>query len=621
MVKLISILLLIFSQSAFYAYGQAPAFTAKDYIKPYNEPFQYGVNLGYYNASWSDEQMAGIAQTAGVHSIRPTLPERFVEQYGYDIRANTFAAYINTYGMKELTCFVEGPSKAHRDMTVYPGGTSPSKLFAHLYEPIWNTDGSVNQNNYYAYYLYRLLAIYGDKVRFWEVVNEPDFTYGGSMDAWLTRPPAPDEVSNLEAPIFHYIRMLRISYEVIKKYRPEAYVTVGGVGYSQFVDALLRYTDNPNGGGVTSAYPNTAGAYIDALSFHSSPAYSLHTWDSSINGFRYTRTSDYAATQMLKDRQDMQDVLTKYGYGTTYPAKNLLMSETNIGRRTSDDRTGSDEMQRNFGIKALVVAQKNDIKQFYIYQLGESVNAPAAGVSVSGSDEIALMGLFENLSRDAPGTQRITQQGQAFATTSKLLYGWGYDAARTAALALPDGVDGAAFSKNGAYSYVLWAKAVTDNSEAASATYSFPAALSLAAVDRYEWNYATTNVKIKQASQNIVLTATPLFFTAASGSVVTGAQSAAAGTPRSQVRAYPNPLSRHEGRAVIEFSAAQSGAVAVSLFNLQGQLVRQLFNGTVEAGIVRTLPLEAAGLSEGLYLVRLVTTKEVINQKVVVGGQ
>jgi len=231
------------------------------------------------------------------------------------------------------------------------------------------------------------------------------------------------------------------------------------------------------------------------------------------------------------------------------------------------------------------------------------------------------MGLFENLSRDAPGTQRITQQGQAFATTSKLLYGWVYDAARTAALALPDGVDGAAFSKNGAYSYVLWAKAVTDNSEAASATYSFPAALSLAAVDRYEWNYATTNVKTTQASQNIALTATPLFFTAASGSVVTGAQSAAAGTPRSQVRAYPNPLSRHEGRAVIEFSAAQSGAVAVSLFNLQGQLVRQLFNGTVEAGIVRTLPLEAAGLSEGLYLVRLVTTKEVINQKVVVGGQ
>ena len=87
------------------------------------------------------------------------------------------------------------------------------------------------------------------------------------------------------------------------------------------------------------------------------------------------------------------------------------------------------------------------------------------------------------------------------------------------------------------------------------------------------------------------------------------------------MRVYPNPLSQHEGRAVIEFSAAQSGAVAVSLFNLQGQLVRQLFNGTVEAGIVRALPLEAAGLSEGLYLVRLVTTKEVINQKVVVGGQ
>ncbi|SET88271.1 PA14 domain-containing protein, partial [Hymenobacter actinosclerus] len=466
--------------------------------------------------------MAAIAQTLGVHSIRPTLPEAFVEQYGYNIRQAAFQSYASSQGMRELTCFVEGPTAAHRDPTTYPGGSEPSRLFAHLYEPIWNPDGSVNQNNYYAYYFYRLLPIYGDNVRFWEIVNEPDFRYGTGLDAWLTRPPTPDEVPNLRAPIFHYIRMLRISYEILKKYRPDAYVTTGGIGYPQFLDALLRYTDNPDGGKVTAEYPNKGGAYLDAISFHSYPSYSLHTWDTSLNGFRYSRTSDLATDQLLKERQAMVDVLNRYGYnGTTYPVKHLLISETNIGRRTSDDRTGTDEMQRNFTIKVLVQAQKNDIRQLYLYQLGESVNAPAPGVSVSGTDELALMGLYENLLRDAPGAQRITQQGQALATTSKLLYGWSYDAARTTALALPAGIQGAAFGKAGAYTYVLWAKALTDNSEVATATYSFPAAWNLTSLERYEWDYAATSAKTSLASQNITLTSSPSFFTAASSTTPT----------------------------------------------------------------------------------------------------
>ena len=509
----ISALLFFFGQAAFIALGQAPTQTANDYIRPYTEDFQYGTNLGYYNSNWPDVNLAGIAQTLGAHSIRPSLPEYFLEQYGYSVRATTFSAYVNSLGMKELTCFVEGPSPAHREQVTYPGATEQSKMFAHLYEPIWNYDGTVNQNNYYAYYLYQLLQIYGDKVRFWEVVNEPDFSFSSNIDQWKTRPPAPGEMVNIQAPIFSYIRMLHVSYEVIKKYHPEAYVTTGGVGYSQFVDALMRYTENPNGGAVTAQYPNTGGAYLDALSFHSYPAYSLHFWDTSINAFRYTRTSDYAVQKVLQDKQDMVDVMTRYGYnGVTHPAKYLLMSETNISRRTSDDRTGSDEQQRNFGIKTLVLAQKHDIKQLYYYQLGESVNAPAANQSVSGNDELALMGLYENLLRDAPGSQKTTQLGQAFATTSKLLYGAQYDAARTAGLALPAGIDGAAFRKNGSYLYVLWAKALVDNVESAYATYSFPASWGLGSLQRAEWNYSTSNAVSSQWYTGISLSTTPSFF-------------------------------------------------------------------------------------------------------------
>ena len=496
---------------------RAGAQTADEAVAPYGAAFQYGTNLGYYGAAWTDEALAGLAQARGSHSIRPTLPEYFVEQYGYNIRLNAFSAYINTLGMKEITCFVEGPSAAHRDPATYPGGTGQSKLFAHLYDPIWNPDGSVNPSNYYAIYLYRLLQTYGDKVRFWEVVNETDFTNAYNLDEWLTRPPTPGEQVNTQAPIFHYIRMLRISYEVVKKYRPDAYITTGGLGYPQYLDALLRYTDNPNGGAVTAQYPRTAGAYFDVLSFHCYPSYSLHYWDNALGAMRYTRTSDYAATRIMSFKDEMVSVLNKYGYnGTTRPRKHLVITEANVARRTSDDRTGSDELQRNFGIKALVLSQKNDIRQFYYYSLGEGVNAPPAGTSVSGADEIALMGLHENLNRDAPGAAKATQLGHAFATTSQLLYNYRYDAARTAALALPAAIEGAAFAQNGTYVYVLWAKALTDNSEQASASYSFPTALGIGTVQRLEWDHSATGVKTTASSQGLALSSAPAFFTVAS---------------------------------------------------------------------------------------------------------
>ncbi len=495
------------------ARAQAPTQTADTNVRPYTEAFQYGTNMGYYGGNWNDESLAGLAQQRGAHSVRPALPEYFVDQYGYDIRVSTFRAYTTTLGMKELTCFVEGPSAAHRENITHPGATGQSKVFANLYEPIWNADGSVNANNYYAYYLYRLLQTYGDYVRFWEVVNEPDFTNMRDPSEWANRPPTPGEMVNLQAPIYSYIRMLRISYEVIHKYRPNAYVTTGGVGYPTFVDALLRYTDNPDGGRVTAQYPLGGGAYLDALSFHTYPSYELHTWDNTINGFRYRRTSDYAAQQVLIDQAAMQTVLTRYGYdGGRHPRKPLLITETNVGRRTSDDRTGSDELQRNFGIKTLVLAQQSGMGQLYFYSLGEGVNAPPAGQSVSGSDEIGLMGLYESLSRDGPGAQRATQLGQAFASTSQLLYGYGYDPARTAALALPAGVDGAAFRQGTAFRYVLWAKALTDNSEQASATYSFPAAWNLGQLRRAEWDFASTNQQISVAPRTIALSGSPAFF-------------------------------------------------------------------------------------------------------------
>lgn len=603
----------------------APANNANTSVRPYTADFAYGSNLGYYGNGWNDEKLVGLVNQLGMRTIRPTLPEAFLEQWGYQVRVSAFKLYSGTLGMREMTCFVEKPSAAHQDKTTYPGATQPSKLFANLYEPIWNPDGSVNPNNYYALYLFKVIQTYGEHIRFWEVVNEPD--YGCKTTAeWLKRAPLPAETPNTSAPFFHYVRMLRITTELVRKYCPEDYVTTGGIGYPEYLDALLRYTDNPNGGTVTPEYPNKGGAYFDVLSFHEYPAYKLHYWDNAISGFRYRRTSDYAAQQMITSKKQMDAVLNKYGYnGTHYPKKPVIMTECAISRRTWGTRASSDEMQRNFAIKSLVLAQQNDIKQYYFYTVGEQTNAPAEGVTVSGSADFYLMGLYENLKRDAPGQEKATGMGLAIGSTSQQLLCYRYDAARTAAMKLPPSVDGGAFVKNGKYVYVLWAKALVDLSEVATASYSFPTSWNMSQVNRTEWNFARTKARTQQAGQGIALTSSPVFFTAIETTPTTAtitlnasqtSLDMAATNDAGQITglsAFPNPFS---AQATVRFASAQAGAATLSAYDLQGRLIQTLFNGWVAKGMAQDVTVDGASWSAGIYLLRLQTPTGTTTQKI-----
>lgn len=493
--------------------------TANQFVPAYTETFGYGSNMWGNGNGWSDEAISDIIKNAGGNTLRATLPDWFIQTWGLDIRLNAFTHYsIN--GMKNVVCFIEGPAPNHQDQTVYPGNTQPSKLFANLYTPVWNEDGSVNQNNYYAYYVFQLVQTYGNYIRTWEVVNEPDFTYNWDVSQWLVRAPLPSETPNTSAPFYNYIRMLRITWEVVKKYYPNDFVTPGGIGYDAYLDALLRYTDNPVDGSVTSDYPYKGGAYFDMLSFHVYPSYSLRFWNNNIGDFSYTRNSDFAAAEIVNRRNKMETVLEKYGYnGVKYPKKYLIITETNISRRTVDWRYSSDEMQRNFGIKALVLAQKNDIKQVHVYGVAESVDAPASSI-IDASNEYRLMGIYQNLSRDIPGSQQLTDFGIGYKTTSRLLSGYTYDAVKTLDMNLPANVEGGAFVNNDSYVFVLWAKDPNDQTENYSATYSFPLSWNLYLAQRMEWNYSVTNSSSQQSSQAITLTSAPSFFTLSASAIL-----------------------------------------------------------------------------------------------------
>ena len=228
-----------------------------------------------------------------------------------------------------------------------------------------------NDNNFYALYLYRMVNIYKDYVKLWEVWNEPDLDYAGNgwkpsglAGNWWDADPNPCDVA-LRAPVQHYIRMLRISYEVIKTLDPAAYVTVGGLGYASYYDAILRNTDNPFDGSITPDYPYRGGAYFDVLSFHSYPHLdeSMRKWNNNTGTFDYFRHSDQAAQGFIDKKDKFLGVSQSYGYNNiNYPEKLLISTETNIPSKRFGEYIGSDTAQLNYVMKTIVHSYKHDIR-------------------------------------------------------------------------------------------------------------------------------------------------------------------------------------------------------------------------------------------------------------------
>ncbi|MGZ3991420.1 MAG: PKD domain-containing protein [Flavisolibacter sp.] len=492
---------------------------------PYEEHYRYGMNPGYYGGNWSTQNIVALSigdPAAGVggmgaKSFRVPLYDDFLTTYGITNLLGDYQ-YMTGLGAGEITAFIGHPHPSHQLDTTFPGSPEKSKVFAGMYEPIWldAAHTQVNPANTFAKYLFDVVKTYGQYVKFWEVVNEPDFTYspaGWYGDAkpvipgsWFDHNPTPAELENFRAPIFYYIRMLRVSWEVIKTLSPQSYVCTGGIGYKSFLDALLRNTDNPVDGSVSADFPEKAGAYFDILSFHNYPMFQLKYWDAASGTTKYNRHSDAAVNAFLDVRSNMDSILKLYGYdGNTYPRKQYICTETGVSRIMGGQDWGSNEGQKNYMIKAQVAAQKSGIKQTYWFQLGDGP---------SPTEQFDQMGLYNYFGQDKPYAVKPTDQGIALKTTSGLLYGKTFDPIQTDSLHLPSTVDGGAFKgTDGNFVYVLWAKTTTDLSESVSANYSFPRNLGQGNVVRMEWNYADADTSSIIPGNNIVLTASPSFFT------------------------------------------------------------------------------------------------------------
>jgi len=579
------------------------SYTANDTVAVYQSEFHYGVNLGAYYF-WTDDQLANIAagnpglgvEGAGMTALRLALPEHFLDYWGYDIRLDVFKHY-GQLGLTDNVVFTGYPAPQHRDTARYCPN-APSLLFANLYAPIWD-DGEngtpVNDSNFYALYLYNMVSRYHPFVKFWEIWNEPDFDFVGGSSLqpgepgnWWEHDPDPCQYA-LHAPVQHYVRMLRISYEVIKHIAPDDYVAIGGIGYPSFLDVVLRNTDNPDGGTVDSLYPLTGGAYFDVLSYHSYPHIdnSLRVWSNDIMGFKYFRHSDRCVDGLLRRQADLRAVLEKYGYdGITFPEKYWIITESNIPRVPFGEYIGSDEAQRNFLIKTAVACQMNDIRQLHVYQLGDLRRQSDA------RSEFDLMGLYHRLDSVPQYQQKITQAGIASRTVSTLLQGKKFDQERTALLQLPPGVRGGAFKDEiGRFVYVLWAITGRDRSEEASATYSFPASLGMKTLLRRAWDFSSVGITVAVPASKVELTGSPVFLT----------DSATEPRPDNRgvlLKCHPNPFGE---KMHVRLVLPEIMTSSLSLYDLQGRLVRQFFTDLPLAAGDHYLPLDGGAVPAGAY--------------------
>ncbi|NVB39744.1 hypothetical protein G6O69_18010 [Pseudenhygromyxa sp. WMMC2535] len=429
--------------------------------------FRVGINHGYPNSAWSDADLSALSAAAGCNSLRAKLPEYHLDQWGWEIELGDMQAYADD-GKRDLLAFLVGPTLEH---ATAPADTPNWQLDnwapRNLYEPIF-VDGEINPDNYWADYVFQTVSTYGDYVKLWEVWNEPDWVSDWTVtQTWDTQPPTADQLPHFNADIFAYIRMLRVTKEAATFADPEAKIALGGIGWDNFLDAIVRYTDNPEGGAVTTEYPERGGAWFDIVSYHFYPHYE-------------PANSSGAARAFVAKRDALAEVLAANGV----TGKAFVSTESGASHVAIADTPSGPAYARNYIIKVMALAQGAGILgvDWFLLSDGEALD--------SGSENpYAFMGLYEYVGALAETNEAaLTDTGVALKTYGGLLGEAVLDSS-AAELGLPADVDGVALRLPDARAaWVLWAVA-EGTSEDAAAEYALAVD---GDVDLYAWDYAQT---------------------------------------------------------------------------------------------------------------------------------
>jgi hypothetical protein len=77
----------------------------------------------------------------------------------------------------------------------------------------------------------------------------------------------------------------------------------------------------------------------------------------------------------------------------------------------------------------------------------------------------------------------------------------------------------------------------------------------------------------------------------------------------------PNPVA---GRATVSFAVREAAETTIAVYNVLGQRVRTLYDGTPQQGETTDLTFDARGLSSGTYFLRMQTGENVVSRRLTV---
>ncbi|MCB0661612.1 MAG: T9SS type A sorting domain-containing protein [Saprospiraceae bacterium] len=598
-----------------FIYGQAPTFTANEVIPPFDAVFEWGAHLGA-DPNWSDENLGDIAagnenlnlKGIGLNSIRIAIPESLVESDGYDVKKMAFQ-HFQSLGLEHVVINLGGPIADHVDPTMYCPGKQP-KAFKNIFAPIWDggLNGTpVNDTNYFARYCYLMAENYKDRVNIWEVLFDVDVDLNGTgwsepgdQGNWWDANPDPCEIE-FGAPVSHYVRMLRIAYEVIKSVDSDQLITTGGIRHPSFLHAILNTTDNPIDGTLTSAYPNFGGAYFDILGFQNYPNQdsSLRYWDEGLQSFVQKRHSDAAVLGFVQLQESFVTVLEQNGYdGQQFPSKYLINSGTNIPRKAfTETLLFGAEAQKNYVMKSAVAGFKSGLKQMQFYGLTEKELLDDA------SNEREVMGFYEALTSNYPDAT-LTDAGLGMQTLITFMKGYTYDADLTEQMELPTQMDGGAFTRPGEKPlFVIWAKTWRDSSEAGEFIYQFPSGFEIKELLCYEWNFNHTGIIQVLLPDYVHTPSSPIF-------LIPEYLSDTEEITAEEFKIYPNPA---RDELMVQFENSHSGPAALILYNGLGSASK-----VVEVSPGQTsFSFEVGDLPDGIYMLQLKKLNSIFSKKVV----
>ena len=463
--------------------------------------YRFGNGLGYIGGNWDDAKMSNLSKKAGYDTQRKKLPEQHFQTWGYGIELDD--AKTNTkLGILDVVGYLATPTKEHssnasdRAELCYP---------ANLYKPIFLSNGSVNPENYWAYYVNKTVSIYKEHIKIWETWNEPDYTREyGQISKWMKEPPNPQILTHWFGSIFSYIRLLRITYEVAKKADPTCFVSAGGLGYPEFLHAILRYTDEPNKGEVTNEYPNKGGAYFDCDAYHQYPQYGVTDIET---GDKYNDNgSDMLAKKVVILKKNHEYILKQFGFdGIQYPKKIFINTETGLNSEKSGGTIGGNLVRRNWILKLALYSIKYDVKQTHMLIL---------------ADDGKGMGDFTNL-QDAKtieeGFTRLKSSSKGRLVLQKIHIGkFIYDSRNTPELlkTLPQGATGMVlkrkFPKEDGeqyYSEYIYSAWINCEKEEVGGEIEYKFNIKAYAI-MFDWEGNQKNI---QPEEKIKLTSTPIF--------------------------------------------------------------------------------------------------------------